>query len=180
MGYYVTLTASHFGVPETPEVLDAIKRIDHEWHALKRGGRFGGGKKQESWFSWMPASLATFSTVAEVFEALGFDVTEDDGKVWLEGYDNKTGQEELFLAAVAPFVGEDSFTEWSGEDGARWRYVVKAGRLNTQEMAGWSDPLPLKYTHYEYVNSKTVAAVIDLYSSVPVSDQVAAAIVKEA
>lgn len=175
MGYYVTLTDADFALPESAEVLDAIKRMDTEWHDLKRGGSFSSQGKTDSWFSWMPSSLATFGTVAEVFAALGFDLLVDSGAVILQGYDNKTGQEELFLAAVAPFVEEGSYTEWNGEDGSRWRYIVKDGQLNVQEIAGWTDPAPLKYAHYEYSNGKSTAAAIDLYSSIPVSEQVAAA-----
>jgi hypothetical protein len=49
--------------------------------------------------------------------------------VRLDSYDNKSGQEELFLAAVAPFVRPGSFVEWVGEDSTMWRDYVGIDRL---------------------------------------------------
>lgn len=182
MGYYVQLIDSNFGVPESTEVLAAIHRMDSEWHDLKRGGAYGPGGKEHSWFSWMPG-LTSLHTVQDVFEALGFEVSVRDGKVWLGGYDNKTGQEELFLAAVAPFVDEDSFTSWRGEDGELYGYTVRDGRLIAQQAyVVWEDEGPFRYVHYPTRSDLTkplVAVSVDVYSDVPVSEQVATA-VKEA
>lgn len=44
----------------------------------------------------------------------------------LTGYDSKTGQEDLFVAAAAQFVKPGSFLQWKGEEGERWRQVVTA------------------------------------------------------
>ncbi len=154
MGYYVTLTDSNFVIPETPEVLAAIHDMDTRFDAIKRGGSFGPEGKTEKWFSWMP-QLTSFETVREVFEALGFDCAEDvGGSVSLVAYDSKTGQEDLFLAVVAPFVEDGSYTEWRGEDGALYRFVVKDGRLRSQSaVVQWTAPEPIAIAHYDSVGS---------------------------
>jgi len=171
MGYYVTLTDSNFVIPETPEVLAAIHDMDTRFDAIKRGGSFGPEGKTEKWFSWMP-QLSTFTTVREVFEALGFDCAEDvGGSVSLVAYDSKTGQEDLFLAVVAPFVEDGSYTEWRGEDGALYRFVVKDGRLHSQSaVVRWTEPDPLGIAHFDSVGSfadgtyRTFSIIVDPYN----------------
>ena len=155
MGYYVTLMAADFTIPETPEVLAAIHGMDTRFHALKRGGVVGGDKPEEKWFSWMP-QLDTLTSVQQVFEALGFDTEIDNetGNVGLIGYDSKTGQEDLFLSVVAPFVTDGSYTEWRGEDDLRYRFTVRDGRLTTQSaVVQWTAPESLAISHYGSVGS---------------------------
>jgi len=155
MGYYVTLIAADFTIPETPEVLAAIHGMDVRFDALKRGGVIGGDKPQEKWFSWMP-KLGTLTSVQEVFETLGFDteIDPETGNVGLVGYDNKTGQEDLFLAVVAPFVKDGSYTVWRGEDGMLCRYEVTEGRLTVRNsFVQWTEPEPFAIAHYGSVGS---------------------------
>jgi hypothetical protein len=152
MGYYVTLMDSDFVIPETPEVLAAIKDMDVRFDALKRGGSSTDGKR---WFSWMP-ELSTFEYVRDVFETLGFetrgDTDDTDDSFGLSGYDSKTGQEDLFLAVVAPFVKNGSYTSWRGEDGAMYRFTVESGRLRTQSaVVQWNPSEPLGIRHYDSV-----------------------------
>jgi hypothetical protein len=169
MGYYVTLTEADFGIPETPEVLAALHEMETKFDAIKRGGSFGPDGKQDKWFSWMP-KITTFDTVQAVFEALGFEVSEDEGKFWLQGYDNKTGQEDLFLAVVAPFVENGSYTNWRGEDGALYRFEVVNGRLVTQSAeVVWTSPEPYRFDHYDHFRTEdgtfvTYAVGVDPYS----------------
>lgn len=175
MGYYITLTDADFSIPETPEVLAALHEMETKFDSVKRGGRFGGDGPPERWFSWMP-DVRTLGSVREVFEALGFTVEEtiDDGIALME-YDNKTGQEGLFLAVVAPFVKDGSYTEWRGEDGALYRYEVRNGRLvECHAEVVWTDYRPYR----EYVvrasledgKAQTISAHVDPYdeSTIPV------------
>ena len=157
MGYYVTLTDSTFVIPETPEVLAAIHEMDTQFDAIKRGGSFGPDGMTEKWFSWMPKDLTKFETVREVFEALGFECYDSmngtDG-IYLQSYDSKTGQEDLFLAVVAPFVEDGSYTEWRGEDGAMYRFTVVNGKLRSQSARiEWTESEPLAIAHYDSVGS---------------------------
>ncbi len=134
MGYYITLEESDFVVPETPEVYNVLCALNHDPSLPKNGGSWSGGKQTDSWFSWMPANYdETTNTAGEVFELLGFEITynEDRTAFSLDYYDRKVGQENLFVAAVAPFVEEKSFLSWRGEEGERWREEVRDGSIYT-------------------------------------------------
>ena len=152
MGYFVTITSADFLIPDTPEVLSAIHEMDTKFDAIKCGGSYGPESKTEKCFSRMPKNLSDFTTVRDVFKALGFDVSDaDNGGFYLQGYNNKTGQENLFLAVVAPFVEDGSYTEWLGEDGERYRFVVVNGRLHTQSaFVTWGTPERIYIRHYDF------------------------------
>lgn len=148
MGYYVTLTGADFRIPElkwTPafESCVALNKRDD----LKTGGSWGPDGQTEKWFAWMPKDYPADAVQAWkdgdvshplvfVFKQLGFEVAVLEGYLHLEQYDNKTGAEDYFLEAVAPFVTPGSWIEWRGEDGEVWRqefdgqYMkVKQGRV---------------------------------------------------
>ncbi len=126
MGYYIELIDSNFTIPadKLDEALEILKRLNVDTPAeQKRGGSWGGSGRTASWFSWMPEDYdKTVTSAAEVFELLGFHVkTSDDGALSLEGYDNKTGQEDLFINAVSHLANDDWHLTWRGEDGDTWR-----------------------------------------------------------
>jgi hypothetical protein len=135
MGYYVSLEEADFKIPETEEVLNVLKdlnRLDH----LKTGGQYSGGVTLKRWFAWMPENYdQTVKSVAEVFNLLGFETDTEsyDGEyVGLTYYDSKTGSEDIFIDAVAPFVANGSYLSWRGEEGERWRQTVEHGKISTQ------------------------------------------------
>lgn len=144
MGYYV----SSEGVITVPaENLDAAYQalVDlNKRDDLKRGGSSRAEKKPASssvannpnvWFSWMPWNYdAFYSTAQGILEELGFDteITED-GSLTFFGYDNKTGAEDVFVEALAPYVSEDSEMIWTGEDAEKWRWTFKNGEMIVQE-----------------------------------------------
>lgn len=133
MGYYVVLTDADFLIPKANEAaaLAALKALnDPKNDAKKQGGSYSGGGKTESWYSWMDADYdKKVKSCAEVFELLGFEVEESAEGLRLTGYDNKTGQEDLFLAAVAPYVRAGSFLDWRGEDGMLYRFTFDGKRM---------------------------------------------------
>lgn len=137
MGYYVKLEESDFTIPEREDVLAALREMPKKYHDLKRGGN-----GTDKWFSWMSdEEIENATSVEAIFRSLGFETMSEDGQFVLVGYDNKMGQEDLFLAVVAPFVSEDSYTEWTGEDGMRWRYVVQNEKLHVQSSTvAWNMP----------------------------------------
>lgn len=138
MGYYVFITEGTFTVPKASEraayaAVCALNQRDE----LKSGGAWGGDADATTprpagldyhpgrWFSWMDANYpAKCATLAQVFEALGFSVVEDDEGVHICGYDSKIGQETLFLAAIAPYCVRSSWLEWRGEGGEVWRHTI--------------------------------------------------------
>ncbi len=129
MGYYVDLVEADFTIPEREDVLEALRAMPKKYKALQRGGN-----GSDKWFSWMSdEEIESAVSVKAVFESLGFDTFDYGNNTFaLSSYNNKTGQEDLFLAVVAPFVSEGSFTEWRGEDGETWRYTVTRGQLTVQ------------------------------------------------
>lgn len=137
MGYYITLEESTFALRDEHKeaALETLKALNAPSNNhLKRGGSFAGGGKTEHWFSWMPADYdKTVTSLEEVFVLLGFEVGEaPDGAMLLVGYDTKTGQEDLFLGAIAPLVEDGTYLQFVGEDGDRYRYVFKDGKMETK------------------------------------------------
>lgn len=133
MGYYVQGDSHKFLLKAGQE--DAIRAAIRELNThdeLKNGGSYSGGEKKEMWFSWMndfPYDK-DFTTV-ELLERIGFDDvdTDIDGNIIHLFYDGKTGQENLFLATLAPFIEDGSIIEWKGEEDERWRWVFEGGEM---------------------------------------------------
>jgi len=128
MGYYVNIKESTFRIPAAnlDAALVELKALNHKPDVEKRGGSYGPEGKTEKWFSWMPSDYDKHVTTAEeVFVLLGFETEKDEttGDVLLTGYDNKIGQEELFLDAVKHLVTPDSAITWVGEDNDMWRWT---------------------------------------------------------
>lgn len=146
MGYYVTLTGAEWIVPETEEVLNALREMPTKYHGLKRGGSSNG----DSWFSWMSdEEIKTAHTAEGIFTSLGFETMGTDGGFELIGYNSKTGQEDLFLAVVARFCADGSYINWRGEDGEVLRNEVQGGRMFVQQgVIAWTDSRPYKPSRY--------------------------------
>jgi hypothetical protein len=128
MGYYVSgegeLVIKQENLTAAYEAMMALQERPAEW---KRGG--GQGK---AWYSWMPEDLRTIPNAAEVFRALGFEVGESDEGIVIGRYDSKNGQEDVFIAAAAPFI-EDGEYEWTGEDAEFWRWEFIGGKMYCRE-----------------------------------------------
>jgi hypothetical protein len=138
MGYYVTLTQASFTIPadKLGDAFEALKELNKR-DELKSGGSYGElpdgtyGHTQ-SWFSWMdPEYDKTLKSAREILEALGFTVEDFNGGLTITAYDDKIGDEEHFIRALAPFVAEGSHLDWKGEDGTLWRQLVRNGQLVT-------------------------------------------------
>lgn len=163
MGYYVSMHSSDWEITESPELLAVLKEMPTRYHAIKRGGSSNG----ESWFSWVnDEEFVNATSCQDIINAFGFETSESNGVVSIDGYNNKNGQEDLLLAVLAPFVKEGSQMEWSGEEGERWLWVVRGGKMWTcQETRTWDDPIPYKYGHYDaYTNDegKIVGTYLDI------------------
>jgi hypothetical protein len=165
MGYYIDLTDADWWIPETTDVLQALKEMPTKYHAIKRGGSSNG----EAWFSWMSdESILNANTAESIFNDLGFETTSTDGGFKLEGYNSKTGQEDLFLAVVAPFCPEGAYVEFRGEDGAEWQYSVRGGVMHYAEVTKkFDDPHPWRYTHFQFDDNKTQSFAIDITQPLP-------------
>ena len=165
MGYYINTTSEQdFLLPK--ENFDAAYKAMCELNKhddLKRGGTGAfGSEDRQVWFSWMHENYPEVcEDLFEIFDHLGFDYTKDgDGNIDSLSYDNKQGAEEVFLAAIAPFVKDGSFMTWRGEDGELWRYLYRDGRLKTvpavitfpEHLADEPTFMRFMGTGYDYIN----------------------------
>jgi hypothetical protein len=130
MGYYVSgngelrIKAENLG-----KAYEALMALQDAPNKAKRGGSSGGGQEPRFWYSWMPEDLRTLPDTKSVFETLGFEVRDDEnGDLLISCYDNKTGQEDVFFAAAAPFI-EDGDYEWTGEDSDFWAWEFEGGKM---------------------------------------------------
>ena len=130
MGYYVTGNG-HLVIKKEnlDKAYEALMTLQDAPDSAKRGGAYSGGQQTASWYSWMPQDLRTLTSTREVFEQLGFEIEEsEDGDLVIGYYDNKTGQEEVFFAAAAPFI-ENGEYDWTGEDSDFWRWIFLDGKM---------------------------------------------------
>jgi hypothetical protein len=130
MGYYVRIIASDAVIPAAnlTRAYEKMCALNETHDAQKRGGSWSAGKQDARWFSWMDANYPeTCKDAREVLEQLGFNCEcNDQGDLLIQGYDNKTGQEDLFLKAI-----ENEATgqiQWVGEEGDVY-YTNFAGDL---------------------------------------------------
>ena len=85
------------------------------------------------WFSWMEANYPDeCKNMEEVLEALGFEniIYNENGDLIGLTYSSKTGQEELFFEAMAPFIVKDSYINWRGEDNELWQWYFDGENMH--------------------------------------------------
>jgi hypothetical protein len=122
MGYYVKIKSSTARIPAAnlQRAYQKMCALNTTHHNQKRGGSWSGGKQDAAWFSWMDANYPeTCRDAQAVLEQLGFYTEYNaQGDLLIHGYDSKTGQEDLFMAAIEnEACGE---IQWFGEEGETW------------------------------------------------------------
>ena len=120
------------------KALDAINELMKPENVKKngRGGSWSHGGQTDWWYSWVSTPPDNkYNSLKEAFVGWGFNAKErEDGSVTVNScYNEKLGQEELFLEAIARYVTDDSSIYVHGEDGANWRWVFKNGHLIEQQ-----------------------------------------------
>lgn len=130
MGYYVSGNGSlRIKSENLGKAYEALMALQDAPPKAKRGGSAGGSEAPRFWYSWMPEDLRTLADTKAVFAELGFEVIDDEsGDLLIRCYDSKSGQEEVFFAAAAPFI-EDGEYEWTGEDSDFWLWKFEDGRM---------------------------------------------------
>lgn len=139
MGYCMDIHDQEFLLKKENKggALAAIKELDPD--KLGRGGRWEKGEQVERWFAWVDTDeYKNANTLEEALIAWGWsscvDDGVDDGDIdSLEFKNEKSGQDELLFAAIAPFVEEGSHITMMGEDTAVWRWYFMGGKCFTQE-----------------------------------------------
>jgi len=122
MGYDVRITESTAYVPAVnlSRVYEKMCALNVTHDNIKHGGSWKGGACIARCFSWMDVNYPeTCKDARDIFKMLGFLTNYDDhGNLHIIGYDDKSGQEDLFLKAIEDdAVGE---IKWLGEDGEKW------------------------------------------------------------
>lgn len=142
MGYYVTLTETNAYIPteKLDEAYTVLCKLNDR-NELKRGGAFPREEKDGPhdgvWFSWMDWNYPeTCKDTGEIIAALGFEYEITDKGLEFRWYDNKTGSEDVFIAAIAFLLagtdGEAPYFVWRGEEGAVWREILKGDKWVTE------------------------------------------------
>jgi len=152
MGYYVTLEGNNAYIrkDQLNEAYTILCELNQH-NELKRGFSFpreeeSKGPHEGIWFSWMDWNYPeTCANAFEILLQLGFELEDDgNGGISFLRYDNKTGSEDVFIAALAPVLSSDDesapWFEWRGEDGAHWRQIVSGGVMKLQQpQVTWID-----------------------------------------
>lgn len=137
MGYYTKITDSNFTIPA--ENLDAAYQAmcKLNWNnKIKSGGIRPGNPdaddsapRDDKWFSWMDWNYhETCRNSKEILEALGFEVDfNDQGDLYVVSYDSKSGNEEHFIKALAPYA--TGYICWVGEDGCQYKWEIEDGEF---------------------------------------------------
>lgn len=160
MGYYTKQYGDIAIDPSVePAAVDALKALNHD-HDAKRGGSFpveeGADPYEVRWYSWMPPRYhedEDITEVRDVLEMLGYSVLSDgiypSGlRCYTVEYDNKTGQEDVFLNRLADFAHVTITVR--GEDDAEWKW----------SNAGVGQPLVYSEGVREWVGNDLVSAML--------------------
>ena len=157
MGYYVSGNGElRIKKENLDKAHDALMALQDAPPKAKRGGSSGGDKAPRFWYSWMPEDLRTLTDTKAVFAELGFEVSDnEDGDLLISCYDNKSGQEDVFFAAAAPFI-EDGDYEWTGEDSDFWAWEFEGGKMFVRygkRTYGDAEEITLSDLHRQQVES---------------------------
>ena len=164
MGYYVHITDADWYIP-TDKQDAAYKAVCalNERNDLKRGGTYPRpegleqttGANDHLWFAWMDAYYPdTCPNLHAVLEQVGFDLEELDEGLAIRGYNNKSGQEELFLSALAPFAesiyADEPLINWMGEEGEMWQDAARDGKMFQQQITMATHGAATEYVPQRY------------------------------
>ena len=145
MGYYISLEESNALLPKSAcdEALRRFRAMNETHGDRRRGSAYSEGKLVSRWFAWMPEDpLEWGDTAAQVLEQVGFYVTECESGFTIDGYDKKSGDQDVFIEVIADLlepshavsgVPEGTVVmQWEGEDHEVWRMLITAKGCTTQ------------------------------------------------
>lgn len=137
MGYSASLVASSFRIDRDHHkaALAAVKAL-LDRPDLMSGKRTQGGRLISQHFAWVDSDkLLAARTLPDAIAEWGWEVEQDDDYniVDIDFDSEKLGDEDALWAALAPYVATGSHIEMVGEDGERWRWLFRNGRVIHQE-----------------------------------------------
>lgn len=142
MGYWIEQTDCRVRMraADKAAALEAMYRMWDPGRELDMtGGRWHGQERTFAWYAWTDHArwrsrgFATFEDAISDWDF--FVLVDDDGDIVdLCSRDTKLGQQELVLAAIAPWVEAGSHLDFEGEDGYRWRWEFDGGSVREVEL----------------------------------------------
>jgi len=142
MGYEITQRGAVFGMQKEnfEPCLQAIKALADRVQFLASGENSMGDR----WYSWVNTEkFVSAKTLEEALEEWGWEIqlAEDGDAYFLQFVNEKLGDDEVLLNAIAPYVEDGSYIEIAGEDADWWRWVFKGGKMFeiTPEIT-WPEP----------------------------------------
>jgi len=136
MGYCMNMQDSSFHIPKASfsDALAAIKSVMNLSDKM-HGESFERGAETSRWYSWVntDAVLASENLTEAMRVWRWMPYVSDSGDIdGISFSGEKSGQDEVFFGAIAPFVEKDSYICMRGEDGALWRWYFDGARCLEQ------------------------------------------------
>lgn len=152
MGYYVDIQSikTNGAIIKAKNIQKAYEALcelnsNPAYDLLKDGGVYGGendvnksDKRPEGldyhparWFSWMSSDYhKNLKDLKEILNELALNpVFDEKGNLVDISYSDKTGNEDIFFCALAPYIENDTEIVWRGEEGEMWKWHFKNGEM---------------------------------------------------
>ena len=124
MGYYIEQTDSNF-IIKKENFRDALNNLKAVFTPDKMTCIDYIHGEELPHFSWVRTdTVLDAETLEEALEEIRYDpIFNDNGDIInVEFTGEKYGDEEIFFAALAPFVEKDSYISFEGEDEDKWTW----------------------------------------------------------
>jgi hypothetical protein len=118
MGYYI----------EMKESIIKIKRENYN-NVIESLKKWASKKTSEIRYVYTDDILDS-GGIDEVMEAIRYPIFLEDDYCHIDFFSGqKLGDDLEIFSVIAPFIEEDGYIEYIGEDGVNWRYLFKDGEV---------------------------------------------------
>jgi len=131
MGYCITLVDSNFFIDNKNNVHREIVKNIKSILLSKESPKF-----QKSKYSWVDdEDIEKSKTIGDILEAFRYSYSEDcDGNIFKIFFDGeKLGDDKELFSILSPYIKEDSYLNFRGEDGCLWKWFFKNGHLKEKQ-----------------------------------------------
>lgn len=134
MGYFMEQTDSNF-IIKKENFKDALNNLKAVFTPDKMTCIDYIQGKELPHFSWVNTDIVLDAeTLEEALEEIRYNpIFNDNGDIInVKFIGEKYGDEEIFFAALAPFVEKDSYISFEGENGDKWIWCFNGKEVNKQ------------------------------------------------
>lgn len=133
-GYYVKLINSYAILYKEnhSEILERWHEMNNKkYDNIKSGSVSDRTGILSKHYSWMPTDYDKIThTAQEVLKHLSFEFSENEkGDIIIEGFDNRSGQENLFFKKIGDLVPAGSLMQWSVSGGGEYAWVFDGAKM---------------------------------------------------